>query len=121
MLLATLCRATRATLFLVFASDRLVCICRCTKGLAVKQKFSTDETVPESGIYRVMHEGHRLPHEVTLLAGQIFPRCSKCKDRVQFEVVRHASHIQAQPGFNVVVYELPVFEEEDDQPKAIAT
>ncbi|HEV2964625.1 MAG TPA: hypothetical protein VG649_22545 [Candidatus Angelobacter sp.] len=83
------------------------------------QKFSTDEVVPESGIYRVTHKGHRLPHEVTLLAGQIFPRCSKCKDRVQFEVVRHASHIQAQPGFNVVVYELPVFEE-DDTPEAVA-
>jgi len=85
------------------------------------QKFSTNETVPESGIYRVTHEGHRLPHEVTLLAGQIFPRCSKCNHSVQFEVVRQALHIQAQPGFNVVVYELPVFEEEDDQPKAIAT
>jgi hypothetical protein len=77
------------------------------------QKFNTDETVPESGIYRVMHAGHRLPHEVTLLSGQVFPRCSKCKDQVQFEVVRHASHIQGLPGFNVVVYELPVFEEDD--------
>lgn len=83
------------------------------------QKFSTDEVVPESGIYRVTHKGHRLPHEVTLLVGHIFPRCSKCKDSVQFEVVRHASHIQAQPGFNVVVYELPVFEE-DDTPEAVA-
>jgi hypothetical protein len=84
------------------------------------EKFNTGDTVPESGIYRVTHAGHRLPHEVTLLSGQIFPRCSKCKDHVQFEVVRHAPHIQAQPGFNVVVYELPVFEEEDDTPKAVA-
>jgi len=83
------------------------------------QKFNTGETVPESGIYRVLHGEHRLPHEVTLLAGQIFPRCSKCKDSVHFEVVRHAAHIQAQPGFNVVVYELPAFEE-DDAPEAVA-
>lgn len=83
-------------------------------------KFSTNETVPESGIYRVTHKDHRLPHEVTLLAGQVFPRCAKCNDCVQFEAVRHALHIQAQPGFNVVVYELPVLEE-DDKPQAIAT
>jgi hypothetical protein len=94
---------------------------RAETGFVRSQKFSTGEVVPDSGIYRVMHEGHRLPHEVTLLARQIFPRCSKCKDRVQFEVIRHASHIQAQPGFNVVVYELPVFEEEeDDTPEAVA-
>ena len=84
------------------------------------KKFNTDDTVPQSGIYRVMHAGHRLPHEVTLLAGQVFPRCSKCKDYVQFEVVRHAPHIQAQPGFNVVVYELPAFEEEDDASETVA-
>lgn len=90
------------------------------KGPVKFEKFNTGDTVPQSGIYRVTHAGHRLPHEVTLLADQIFPRCSKCKDHVQFEVLRHAPHIQGHPGFNVVIYELPVFEEEDDTPKAMA-
>jgi hypothetical protein len=83
------------------------------------QKFNTGETVPASGIYRVTHLGHRLPHEVTLLGGQIFPRCSKCTNQVQFEVVRNVPQIQAQPDFKVIVYELPVFEE-DDTPDAVA-
>lgn len=81
--------------------------------------FSTGQTVPETGIYRVMHAGHRLPHEVTLLAGQAFPRCAKCKDAVAFTPVRHATPIDADRGFKVIVYELPVLEE-DDPPQAIA-
>jgi hypothetical protein len=85
------------------------------------QKFHTGQTVPESGIYKVIHAGHRLPHEVTLLAGHIFPRCSKCKDAVQFQVVRQAVTPDADPNFKVVVYELPVLDDEDDMKKAAAS
>ena len=86
-----------------------------------QQKFSTGQTVPKTGIYRVTHAGHRLPHEVTLLAGQTFPRCSKCKDAVRFKGLRHARRIEADPSFRVIVYELPVLEkEEDDAAEAIA-
>ncbi len=84
-----------------------------------RHKFNTGEEVPKTGIYRVAHSGHRLPHEVTLLAGQIFPRCCKCNDAVQFEVVRHANLIESDRSFKVVVYELPVLEE-DDTAEAIA-
>ena len=85
-----------------------------------EQKFSTGQTVPESGIYQVTHAEHRLPHEVTLLAGQIFPRCSKCKGAVLFHVVRYAAISDADPHFKVVVYELPALEE-DDAPETIAS
>lgn len=85
-----------------------------------EQKFNTGQTVPHSGIYRVIHAGHRLPHEVTLLAGQIFPRCSKCKDAVQFQVIRKAGTADTDPNFKIVVYELPVLDE-DDQKKAAAS
>jgi hypothetical protein len=83
--------------------------------------FSTGQTVPHSGIYRVTHAGHRLPHEVTLIAAETFPRCSKCKDAVQFQAIRHATLAQADKSFKIVVYELPVVEEEDDPTKSIAS
>jgi YjzC-like protein len=86
-----------------------------------EEKFNTGQTVPQSGIYRVTHAGHRLPHEVTLIAGEIFPRCSKCKDAVQFEAVRHATLAQADRSFKIVVYELPVVEEEDNPTETMAS
>src|SRR3569623_1634821 len=52
-----------------------------------KEMFKTGQNVPESGIYRVVHAEHRLPHEVTLLRGEAFPRCAKCADQVEFEPV----------------------------------
>ena len=86
-----------------------------------EKTFTTGQTVPHSGIYRVIHADHRLPHEVTLVAGEFFPRCSKCKDAVQFEVIRQATLALSDKSFKIVVYELPVVEEEDDPSKTIAS
>lgn len=41
-----------------------------------------------SGVYRVYHDSHRLMHEATLLAGDVFPLCRRCGDQVRFELVR---------------------------------
>jgi hypothetical protein len=71
--------------------------------------FRTGETVPESGIYRVTHGGHRLPHEVTLLRDQLFPRCSKCATLVEFEPVALAPTMGDRRG-KIILYELPVLE-----------
>jgi hypothetical protein len=76
--------------------------------------FATGSVIPESGIYRVIHARHRLPHEVTLVEGQQFPRCSKCQSDVVFELIHPAPSIQADQSFRVVLYELPVLE--DDAP-----
>lgn len=65
--------------------------------------FVTGQQVPESGIYRVTHSAHRLPHEVTLLRGEQFPRCSRCGDSVTFELVQTAPQMTT----GIVVYELP--------------
>jgi hypothetical protein len=62
--------------------------------------------IPQSGVYRVTHSDHRLPHEVTLLQGQYFPRCASCGSNVQFELLHAAQGIEKN-GFRVVVYELP--------------
>ena len=36
-----------------------------------------------SGIYRVYHDAHRAPHEVTIEAGTL-PKCRVCGDKVHF-------------------------------------
>ncbi len=66
----------------------------------------TGAVVPESGIYRVHHGGHRLPHEVTLLKDQRFPRCAKCRNLVEFEIIALAPALPERPG-RIVLYELP--------------
>jgi hypothetical protein len=45
-----------------------------SSGKAKATNLRTGVAVPESGIYRVSHSQHRLPHEVTLLKDQQFPR-----------------------------------------------
>ena len=69
-------------------------------------RFRVGQAIPSSGIYTVTHKGHRQSHEVTLLKGDIFPRCARCGDRVQFELVKAAPHIEAHP-FTIHLYEIP--------------
>jgi hypothetical protein len=55
-----------------------------------RRKFASGEAVPKSGIYSVVHRQHRLPHEVTMLAGQMFPACGKWDQRSAVESLRTA-------------------------------
>jgi hypothetical protein len=73
---------------------------------ADRPTFKTGETVVESGIYKVTHAEHRLPHEVTLLKGAQFPRCSKCKEAVTFQVVALAPRLDKLRE-RVTLYQLP--------------
>jgi hypothetical protein len=75
--------------------------------------FRTGDTIPRSGIYRVSHFQHRLPHEVTLLRGEIFPRCSKCHDEVKFRVVRLVAAGLENKRDNIVLHELPAMDERE--------
>ena len=52
----------------------------------MKKKFRPGDYVPESGIYRINHDSHRLMHEATLIHGTRFPRCRVCRDAVRFEL-----------------------------------
>src|SRR5579872_4008288 len=80
-----------------------------------RAKFNTGERVPHGGTYRIIHTGHRLPGEVSLLAGAVFPRCSKCNQHVEFEAVRYIPRWEEKKlDFRVVVYELPVVEAEGE-------
>ncbi len=61
--------------------------------------FRVGERVPESGIYRVFHAEHRVSHEVTLVAGHDFPRCSACGADVHFELRQAAPEIAQDANF----------------------
>jgi hypothetical protein len=54
--------------------------------MSLKKPSKTGDVATETGIYRVYHDQHRLPHEVTVLRGDQFPRCAKCNDAVSFEL-----------------------------------
>ena len=77
------------------------------------EQFRCGDKILESGIYRVYHGNHRLPHEVTLLRDQLFPRCVKCDKSVYFELVRSAPDITLAP-FKVALYALPENDEEEN-------
>jgi hypothetical protein len=78
------------------------------------ERYTTGQQVAASGIYTVVHRQHRLPHEVTLLKGETFPRCAKCGDLVEY-VLSQAASIQHSAAFQSVrVYALPDL---DDEPK----
>lgn len=73
--------------------------------------YHTGQPVPQSGIYRVIHAAHRLPHAVTICKGEHFPRCARCADSVTFQLIRAAECPFSYEPLHV--YELhPV---EDDQ------
>lgn len=79
-------------------------------------RFKTGTVIPASGIYRVIHSAHRLPHEVTLLKGETFPKCQKCADDVTFKLLRALQYqtIVREFEWRVTLYELPVVEDSAD-------
>lgn len=77
-------------------------------------RFKTGTVIPASGIYRITHAAHRLPHEVTLLQGETFPKCQKCSDAVTFTLLRALNYRAAvrDAQWRVSLYELPVLDDE---------
>jgi hypothetical protein len=78
--------------------------------------YKSSDSIPESGIYRVIHANHRLPHEVTLLGGQVFPPCAQCREDVRFELVRELPELARDRRGHVSLYSLPVLDDEDGPP-----
>jgi hypothetical protein len=58
-----------------------------------KKAFRPGETALVSGIYEVVHDGHRAAHTAVLLKDEIFPACRTCKDAVRFMLGRRADHV----------------------------
>lgn len=88
---------------------------------SMAERFSTGDKVPVTGIYLVLHGAHRLPHEALLLQAEQFPRCAKCSNRVEFELLK------AVPGFDqhrdriARLYELPVVDVDEDEASGVAS
>ena len=62
--------------------------------------FSAGETIRETGIYEVVHDGaHRSAHEVVMLNGDAFPACDTCATKVRFRLVRTAPYIFQDADF----------------------
>ncbi|HYE25914.1 MAG TPA: hypothetical protein VEG32_12025 [Clostridia bacterium] len=74
---------------------------RHPKRMAHGQTFRPGDTVRESGIYEVLHNGsHRAAHEVVMIAADLFPACDTCFDQVRFRLIRTAPYIFSDADFD---------------------
>jgi hypothetical protein len=64
-----------------------------------EQGYKPLHAVPISGVYRVEHNGHRDPHEATLLEGETFPSCAVCGEHVRFVLKHRANDIRVDKDF----------------------
>lgn len=47
-------------------------------------RFAPGAIASRSGVYKVHHYAHRMPHLVTVTAGTVLPKCKRCGDKVRF-------------------------------------
>ena len=73
--------------------------------------YKSRDNIPETGVYKVLHAQHRLPHQVTLVEGQTFPPCAKCHEEVRFEMVRPLPELGRDRRGCVSLYALPALED----------
>lgn len=55
--------------------------------MSAQVSYRPGESVPETGVYLVIHDAHRPVHEVVLRKADVFPLCGKCGENVRFESV----------------------------------
>ena len=65
-----------------------------------EQVFQPGETVPESGVYAVLHAHHRERHSATIFKGDRFPQCARCGNEVRFTLLRPAASISEDADFH---------------------
>lgn len=68
--------------------------------------YRPGQMVPISGVYTVVHEGHRGEHEVLAIRGDEFPFCRICTNEVRFYVAQIVPYVThdfdlAGPGFRL--------------------
>ena len=61
--------------------------------------YRPGDSVPQAGVYRVVHDNHRDDHDSTLLDGGVFPRCTHCGENVRFRLQKAAARIQKDSDF----------------------
>ena len=78
----------------------------------IAELYETGTVIPVTGIYRVVHSAHRLPHEALIIQGQRFPKCQKCGDVVFFELIHSAGDLFSHITHSIC--EIPVIDEDED-------
>jgi len=61
--------------------------------------FRSGTQVPTTGVYTATHYRHRLPHDVLVVAGDLFPECRRCGQRVSFSMSQAIISIDADRDF----------------------
>lgn len=61
--------------------------------VASPRHYKPGDIAPVSGIYAVIHERHRPPHEVLVIRGEEFPLCRTCQLDVVFEAIQTVEHL----------------------------
>ena len=69
-------------------------------GSKLVEFYKPGDSVPYSGIYRVIHDFHHHQHEVTCLSGDAFPECQECGQGVRFSLVAPARSIRKHVHFH---------------------
>ena len=65
-----------------------------------KQLYCSGVQVSQSGIYRLVHEGHlHDQQELVLLKGEFFPACDLCREGAKFKPIHLAPHICTDGDF----------------------
>ena len=72
------------------------------EGANTAREFAPGEKIPVSGIYDVVHDrldgdDHAEQHQVTFVAGELFPQCKACGQWVRFRPYRTAHRPGATP------------------------
>jgi hypothetical protein len=67
--------------------------------------FKPGQVVPESGLYCIEHDAHRLMHMITLGANIRFPRCKRCGDAVRFTLLRKVKDGRPVPFRSTAILE----------------
>jgi len=80
---------------------------QATLAMPLNRTFKPGDIAIETGVYRVAHAQHRLPHEVVVLRGDRFPKCAKCSEAVSFELFYSAPFL-----FSVYKEVLPVLDDD---------
>jgi hypothetical protein len=62
-------------------------------------RYRAGEIVQQSGIYRVYHRAHRLPHNLYVVAGMPLPPCLRCGRDVEFGLLMSGAELHSDQDF----------------------
>jgi hypothetical protein len=62
--------------------------------------YRAGQPVPCTGLYRVSHYQHRLPHDVFITQDRLFPPCRRCGERVSFKLSASANSLLTDQDFS---------------------